>query len=173
MILRPYAPGDAETIVSWIPDEKALRQWSADRYPAFPITAADVNEKYLLRNGDCPAGQFYPLTAVEEESIAGHLILRFTDAERTAARLGFVIVDSARRGQGLGREMLRLAVRYAFDALGAQRLTLGVFENNLPAYRCYKAAGFRDVPEDTPAYYEIGNEKWKCLELAMERGNKG
>ena len=169
MILRPYAPGDAETIVSWIPDEKALRQWSADRYPAFPITAADVNEKYLLRNGDCPAGQFYPLTAVEEESIAGHLILRFTDAERTAARLGFVIVDSARRGQGLGREMLRLAVRYAFDALVARRLTLGVFENNPAAYRCYRAAGFREIPDLPPTGYAVMGERWKCIEMEMLR----
>ena len=169
MILRPYAPRDAETIVSWIPDEKALRQWSADRYPAFPITAADVNEKYLLRNGDCPAGQFYPLTAVEEESIAGHLILRFTDAERTAARLGFVIVDSARRGQGLGREMLRLAVRYAFDVLGAQRLTLGVFENNPAAYRCYRAAGFREIPDLPPTGYAVMGERWECIEMEMLR----
>ena len=169
MILRPYAPGDAETIVSWIPDEKALRQWSADRYPAFPITAADVNEKYLLRNGDCPAGQFYPLTAMEEESIAGHLILRFTDAERTVARLGFVIVDSARRGQGLGREMLRLAAGYAFDALGARRLTLGVFENNPAAYRCYRAAGFREIPDLPPTGYAVMGERWECIEMEMLR----
>ena len=46
---------------------------------------------------------------------------------------------------------------------------MGGFENNLPAYRCYRAADFRDVPEEAPVYYTIGNEKWKYLELAMDR----
>lgn len=39
--------------------------------------------------------------------------------------------------------MLKAALRYAFDILKAEKVTLGVFENNEPAYYCYKAAGFR------------------------------
>ena len=60
-------------------------------------------------------------------------------------RFGFVIVDSSKRGKGYGKGMLELAIRYAFDILKAERITLGVFENNAPAYRCYKAVGFRDL----------------------------
>ncbi len=51
MKLRPYKAGDARTIISWIKDETALRKWSSDRYGAYPITAQDINYKYLEKNG--------------------------------------------------------------------------------------------------------------------------
>ena len=168
--LRPYKACDAAAIVSWCEDETAFRKWSADRFPSYPITAEDLNRHYQAM---ADSDSFYEFTAFDESGAVGHMIMRFTDEGKTCLRFGFVIVDRNKRGKGYGREMLALAIRYAFDFLRAEKITLGVFENNLPAYRCYKAAGFRDVPEDTPEYYEIGNEKWKCLELAMERGNKG
>ena len=52
--LRPYRPADAATIVSWIADEYSFRQWCADRYDHYPITAADpsIVSKYNV----CPEG---------------------------------------------------------------------------------------------------------------------
>lgn len=51
---------------------------------------------------------------------------------------------------------------------GAKRASLGVFENNLPAYYCYKAVGFEDVILDEMETYSVLGEKWKCRELAIE-----
>lgn len=45
-------------------------------------------------------------------------------------RLGFVIVDDTKRGKGYGKEMLSLAVKYAFEIFKAEKLTIGVFANN-------------------------------------------
>jgi RimJ/RimL family protein N-acetyltransferase len=109
------------------------------------------------------------MTAFDETGVAGHLIMRFTDEKKTILRFGFVIVDDGKRGYGYGREMLQLAIRYAFDILKADRITLGVFENNEPAYRCYRAVGFRDKDTGETEYYHFGNEAWKCLELEMDR----
>ena len=67
------------------------------------------------------------------------------------------------------REMLKLAVRYAFDFLGAEKITIGVFENNPQAYRCYRAVGFRDVTDGPSEVYHVLDEDWKCLELEMLR----
>ncbi len=165
--LRPYKPCDAAVILGWIRDEEALRTWSADRFGAFPVTAEDMNQRYLERNGECgEPDNFYPMTAFDEQGVAGHFILRFTDGQKKTLRLGFVIVDDRRRGQGLGREMLRLAARYAFELFRAERITLGVFENNLPARRCYRAAGFREAPGPETVYSIMG-QPWKCLEMEM------
>ena len=169
--LRPYEPSDAGTILGWIKDEEAFRKWSADRYPHYPITAEDMNHKYLDCNGDhAEPGDFHPLTAINDGDIVGHLILRFTDREKTAVRFGFVIVDDSMRGMGRGKQMLKLALDYAFDVLGARKVTLGVLENNPSAYHCYKAAGFRDVAMEDPEYYELMGKRIKCLELETERG---
>ena len=62
-----------------------------------------------------------------------------------------------------------LALKYAFEIYGANRVSLGVFENNKSAYYCYKAAGFEDVILDETETYQVLNEEWKCIEMAIER----
>ena len=82
-------------------------------------------------------------------------------------RFGFVVVDPDRRGKGYGKAMLQLATKFAKEIYGAKKVSLGVFENNQPAYHCYKAVGFNDVVlEETEKYVVLG-EEWKCLELEM------
>ena len=166
LCLRPYEREDAGVILSWLKDERAFRQWSADRYERWPASAADVNANY---DACAAGGRFYALTAEDEGGTVGHLTMRWLDEPGTILRLGFVIVDCERRGQGVGREMLRLALRYAFDVLKAKKVTLAVFENNEAAYRCYKAAGFKDVPCATPESYHIHGEVWLCREMEYAR----
>lgn len=164
--LRPYEPQDAQVIVSWIRDELALRKWSADRYASYPVRAEDINSQYA---GHETSDTFFPMTAVDESGVVGHLIMRFPDEEKKVLRFGFVIVDDVKRGMGYGKQMLSLAIRYAFETFGVEKITLGVFENNPSAYHCYKAVGFRDVEMDEVEYYPIMGEQWKCLELALEK----
>ena len=169
--LRPYKPGDADTILRWIKNEDVFRKWSADRHPHYPITPAEMNHKYLVCNGDCTEpDNFYPLTAFDETGIVGHLILRYTDAERNVLRIGFVIVDDSKRGKGYGKQMIQLALRFAFDIMKARKVTLGVLENNTGAYHCYRAAGFTDVTSEEPEYYHLMDQRIKCLELEVEKG---
>lgn len=164
--LRPYKACDAAAIVSWSEDEAAFRRWSADRFPAYPITAEDLNQHYDAMDG---SDSFFEFAAFDDSGPLGHLIMRFTDDEKTTLRFGFVIVDPRKRGQGYGREMMNLAVRYAFDFLKVKKITLGIFENNLPAYRCYRAAGFRETPDCGTTWYTIGTENWKCIEMIQTK----
>lgn len=170
LIIRPYKPKDAEAIVSWIKDERALRKWSSDRYGAYPITAEDINYKYLKCNGDCEEpDNFYPITAVDANGPVGHLIMRYTNKKKTIIRLGFIIVDDSKRGMGYGKRMIQMAMRYAFDMLKAEKITLGVFNNNPSAYYCYKAAGFNEISMKEDIVFEILGEKWKCIELEINK----
>ena len=164
--LRPYKACDAEYIVSWIKDELSFRKWCADRYESYPITAEDMNDHY---NSLAYADNFYPFTAFDENGVAGHMIMRFTDEAKTVIRFGFIIVDNRRRGTGLGRQMLELAVKYAFDILGAEKITLGVFENNIPAYNCYRSVGFKVVETAETECYRVFGEDWKCREMELAR----
>ena len=167
--LRPYKISDAKTILSWCKDEAAFRKWTSDRYEAFPITESDMNKKYVDNNGDCiEPDNFYPMTAFDETGIVGHLIIRYTDEPKTTLRLGFVIVDDTKRGKGYGKEMISLALKYAFEIWGAEKVTLGVFENNMSAYHCYKAVGFKDV-ETEAVICEMFGEPWKILELELTK----
>ena len=163
--LRPYEPCDADTIISWIGDEVAFRKWCADRYETYPITADDMNRQYDAADHD----RFFPMTAYDENGIVGHLILRYTDEEKQILRFGFIIIDSKRRGRGVGKQMLGSAIRYAFECLGAEKITLGVFENNPSAYRCYRSVGFRESETDKAEYCHFYDEEWKRLEMELWR----
>lgn len=168
--LRPYKKSDAKVIVSWCKDEKSFRNWTADRYESFPITDKDMNFKYFDCNGDCTEeDNFYPMTAFDENGIVGHFILRYVGGNPQILRVGFVIVDDTKRSQGYGKEMMKLTLEYAFRVAGAEKVTLGVFENNKSAYYCYKSVGFKDVDTSEENICELFGEKWKILELEMTR----
>lgn len=166
--LRPFKNSDAETIVTWFRDELTFRRWSSDRFENYPITAEDLLEKYVGNNGDCEeSDNFYPMTAYDESGAVGHLIMRYTSGDRFDIRLGFVIVDDTKRGCGYGKQMISLALKYAFEILHAKRVTIGVFANNPAAYHCYLAAGFHEVEMEEPVVCELMGEEWSIIELEM------
>ena len=157
MTLRPFSITDAETILSWCRDKHAFRFWSANRYNDYPAQPEEMMEQYEDDN-------MYPLTAVVGEEVIGHILLRFPSEDKSIIRLGFVIVDDSKRGKGYGKQMLRLAIYYAQQELGAQKITLGVFCDNLSAVECYKSVGFRITGEDA---YPIDGEEWKGFEMEL------
>ena len=159
--LRPYVPSDADTITTW-PDTKfVFKQWSGNRYDHYPISGDDMNAYY----GQNP--YMWPLTAFDEDELVGHLIVHFAPDSTTTVLLGFIIVDSKKRGKGYGTEIVKMAVRYAFEFLGVKKVGLKVFDNNEQARRCYEAAGFRVVPLEEELSYEILGEQWGCLVMEL------
>lgn len=172
LYLRPYKKGDAKTIISWCQDETVFRKWTSDRYASYPITENDMNYKYFDCNGDCAEeDNFYPMTACDENGMIGHFIIRYVGGDHSILRIGFVILDDEKRGQGYGKKMIRLAIEYAFSIAGAEKITIGVFENNKPAYYCYKAAGFHDVQSGEEEICELFGEKQRILELEISRND--
>ena len=170
MRFRPYKSCDAEVVLSWCRDELTFRLWSADRYPTYPITPDEMNHKYIGCNGDCPEpDNFYPMTLCDENGPVGHLILRYTDAERKVMRLGFVVVDDTKRGCGYGKRLVRTALQYAFDYLDAEKVTIGVFEDNASAYHCYRAAGFREISVECPEICRFCGKDWRIRELEITK----
>ena len=161
--LRPYRKSDATAIVSWIKTERNFRFWCADRFDHYPIAPSDLNQQYESSPG---SEDVYHFTAYDENGICGHINIRFPDpSDLDTVRFGYVILDDSRRGQGLGKEMIRLASEYAFNIMKATKITIGVFEENKAAVNCYLKAGFKDT--GTVEKYSIGGETWTCLEFEM------
>ncbi|MDE6605704.1 MAG: GNAT family N-acetyltransferase [Clostridia bacterium] len=160
MILRKYLPKDADTIVKWIKDERAFHYWCADRYPNFPIFADDINCYYRIFGED-----MLIFTAIDDfDNVIGHFTLRYPNKDdKTVVRLGFVIIDDKLRGKGIGKQMVSCAIDYAFNKLKADKLTLGVFENNLNAFYCYKSCGF--IETGIIEQYFCSGETWNCIEM--------
>jgi RimJ/RimL family protein N-acetyltransferase len=61
------------------------------------------------------------------------------------AELGIVIGERSHWGRGYGREAVRLLVRFGFEDVGLERITLYTYPENVRARRAFEAAGFRFV----------------------------
>ena len=142
MRLRPYKPSDARYVVSWWDgvDEESFIKWSCGKF-AYPLTMEQMEAHF--RHWCLDEENGWLMTALDEKGVpVGHFIMRLADYEVESIRFGFIVVDPNARGKGYGKEMIRLALKYAFEVLGMKCATLGVFENNPSAKACYEAVGF-------------------------------
>ena len=161
--LRPYKNCDAQTIAKWVQNKDVFTVWGGERFGNYPITAEIIDKKYSSDNGDCAEpDNFYPWTAFDENGVVGHFIMRYINGDKNVIRFGWVVVDSTVRGKGYGTQMLRLGIKYAFEMLGAQKVTIGVFENNEPAHTCYKKVGFADVDV-------VKDGRWNIIEMEINK----
>ena len=164
MKLRIYRKEDAAVICKWIRTEEELYRWSADRFNKFPLFENDIEDNYLPQ---LEGRRFFPITAIDDKGVAiGHFIIRYPrDDDDSTVRFGFVIVDPGIRGKGYGKEMLRQGIQYVMDNLNANRIDLGVFENNERAKKCYEAVGFREYNR-RECEMLIGT--WTCIDMELE-----
>lgn len=162
--LRPYKSCDAATIASWIREEEAYLKWGGNLFGAFPLSADVIDEKYQLKNGDCrEEDNFYPWTAIDEQGrLVGHFIIRYIHGDNRILRFGWVVVDDTIRGKGYGTKMLSLGLKVAFEIQGADKVTIGVYDNNELGHRCYQKVGFRDKEI-------VSHEPWNIIEMEITK----
>ena len=148
LTLRTYQPSDAMVITSWLKSEYLMRQWCADRYENYPIMPEDMNAYHALY---IDGKRSRALTMLDGDDVVGYITLRIPADNITEQRLGFVIVDDSKRGQGLGKVLVRMTVKYAFETLGATKVSLGV--------------GFKRVAVPVTENYFCLGETWNCIEM--------
>ena len=169
MYLRPYKKEDAQTICSWCRDEETLMRWTANYYQGQKVDEELLNDLYIKRNGDCAPDNFYPFVACIDRRPVGSFIIRYLNDDPGILRIGFVIIDDTRRNEGLGKQLIDLALTYCFEIAKARKVTIGVFTDNLPAYNCYKACGFLEAKEAAGYNVTINVTDKHVAELEMDR----
>ncbi len=156
--IRPYKTADSDEVLSWCQDETTFYRWTAGVLGNYPVTQKEFGFVESLM----------PFIAFDESGTVGFFTLRNPDESFDELRFGFVIVKPDKRGKGYGKMMLQQGLKFVFELYGARRASLGVFEENLAAYGCYKTVGFRDVVPDVTETYCIQGEEWKCKEMIIE-----
>jgi RimJ/RimL family protein N-acetyltransferase len=139
--LVPFTASDIGRLLGWIRSPEELMLWTASSF-GFPLTRDHI-EGHLrdsARRGD---RQIFKAVEEGREETVGHIELGGLDSRNRSVRIGRVLVDPARRGQGLGAAMMCAALAMAFRELGMHRVELGVFDVNPAAIACYEKVGFR------------------------------
>jgi ribosomal-protein-alanine N-acetyltransferase len=109
------------------------RDWDGRRY----------HTREYLTAPRSPAGPGEYSWAIEHAGASiGGAGLR-VNADQHSADYSVGLFVASLRGQGLGREVTRLVLAWAFGELGAHRVQLEVLDFNRRAINCYLACGFR------------------------------
>lgn len=166
MRLRPYRQSDAEGIGCWIEDALTHANWCANILPyPFDAQAFETNRKEGERKwaNSC-------FTAADDSGRQIGYFHMGMDHIENAAFLGFVIVDRRMRGKGHGLQMIKLAIRYAFELADVEKVKLMVFDRNEPAIKCYIKAGFA-ITEHIENCFVFQDRTWGkyVMEIFRER----
>lgn len=85
-----------------------------------------------------------------------------------SAELGIAIWNKKYWGQRIGKEALRLLLRYGFDYLNLHSIFLRVNENNPRAIAAYERVGFQHSARHRDAIFQEGNFKDTLLMDILE-----
>ena len=123
----------AGRVVSWVRDAEEA-YWLAPRTTP-PLTAEKVR-------GWSGSGR-EPLMLIDwpDPVPLGYGELNILQRKNRTFWLGHLIIDPARRGQGLGRLLTQLLLQRAFYVYEARRVTLVVFPGNVAGVAAYRSAG--------------------------------
>ena len=168
MRLRPYVPLlDFDIISKWITQPREHAMWCAGR-TEFPIGRDDFHrllDDIAVRCGDAP------FIATDNDGNPVGFFCYSVNTQLNEGMLKFVMIDPSQRGKGFGKEMLKLAVGYAFEYTGAEKVRLCVLSVNEGAKRCYSSVGFAETGNDKNAFsYE--EESWDRCHMVIEKGGK-
>jgi RimJ/RimL family protein N-acetyltransferase len=103
-------------------------------------------------------------TIVENENdrpIGRGVLFNINHVDRKAM-LGILIGEADYRGRGYGTEAVQLLLQYAFNLLNLNSVSLGVFEFNPAALRCYEKVGFKIIGRQRQGRI-LGNARYDVI----------
>lgn len=131
---------DMETIAEWYQDTAFLRLY--DSQPAAPLSEKQLAERLQKRQED-PNTFLFAIRLVDTNRIIGLLELDGVAWTHGTSFVSIGVGEEADRGQGYGREAMRLLLHFAFHELNLHRICLTVFDYNTAAITLYERLGFQ------------------------------
>ena len=160
--LAHFEQQDFDQLINWINTEELLINWAGSLF-SFPLTqssmewyARDTND---LQKSDALA---YKVVEVETGKTIGHISLGGISRKNRSARISRVLIgEEENKGKGYCKQMIRAVIKIGFEDLKLHRISLGVYDFNLSALKCYEACGFKI--EGTMRDVLLHKEKWWSL----------
>lgn len=136
--IRPITEADTDKIVRWRNAPSVMEHFIYRT----PLTAEGHLNWYRSRVQTGEVAQFM-ITDNETGEEVGSVYLRDIDPVNKKCEYGVFIGEDSCRGKGIGSAAAKLALEYAFEELGLNRVFLRVFADNTRAIKSYENAGFK------------------------------
>ncbi|MBP3295192.1 MAG: GNAT family N-acetyltransferase [Lachnospiraceae bacterium] len=142
--LRRITEADTDKILHWRNMPHVVERFI---YRA-EVTRAD-HEKWLAEQVGTGKVEQFIITLKEGDREIGSQYFTHIDPEKATAEFGIFIGEEDALGKNYGTEVLQLALRYAFEEMQLNDVTLRALSDNERALRSYENCGFRICPEQT------------------------
>ncbi len=137
--LRRHARENYRLYGEWYGDPEI---WRLTSWAASPLSPSAVERLFEDREHSPTDDSFAIHLKGEEEPIGVISLMNISEAN-DSAELSVIVGHPEDRHQGYGAEAIALILRYGFEDLGLNRVSLSVFEFNEDAISTYEKLGFR------------------------------
>ena len=142
VVLRPWHSNDAKGLLRMHSNPAAMRYWSTEPWEHGNMARA---EEYLDRiDAGAQKGDLLQWAAClpGNSELIGTVTLYNICSTHRRCEIGYML-DQPLWGKGLGRSMVRLALKHAFTALNIHKIEADADPRNLASCRMLEAIGFQ------------------------------
>jgi len=100
-------------------------------------------KKYIREKNNNPNCLFLGIFFKKNNKHIGNIKLEPMDFKNLKATLGILIGNKNYWGKGIGNEVMKLLIKYAFSKLNLKEINLGVISENKRAISLFKKVGFK------------------------------
>ncbi len=136
--LRPITEDDTQLIVNWRNQENVKKyfffreEFTGEMHRNWIKTKLETGEAaqfiVCLKDGDIPVGSTY---------------LRDINYEEKTAEYGVFLGEESIRGKGIGKEVLNLTLKFAWEELLLEKVYARAISTNAPSINSFLNSGFR------------------------------
>ena len=154
---------DAEIIARWSRDSQFWRL--AHPEPPWPVRPTYVQQK--LEEEPVERTRF-AIRTLADDHLIGLIGLFANFQSHREAFMGIQIGERDYWGKGYGTDALRALLRFGFEELNLQRVSLSVLEGNERAMRSYEKCGFRYEGRERQTWAYDGR-RWDEIYMGLVR----
>jgi UDP-4-amino-4,6-dideoxy-N-acetyl-beta-L-altrosamine N-acetyltransferase len=136
IVLRDLRAGDQEVVLEWR-NQPEVRRWMYSDHEIQPLEHAHWFSSVLVH----PAKKYWVINW--EGRDVGIANLDQIDHKHRRCTWAFYLADASTRGQGIGKVVEFLVLRYVFEVLDFDRLWCEVLSTNEAVVRLHESFGFR------------------------------
>ncbi len=159
---------DFQQLIEWMNSEHLITNWAGSLFK-YPLTE-DSLDWYIEDTNNIKSSDSFIYKAVSTATgkTVGHISLGSISDKNKSARISRVLVgNTAERGKGVCTGMIKAILKIGFEDLQLHRISLGVYDFNTAAIRCYEKCGFvkEGLMRDVLRYAD--NTYWNLIEMSI------
>lgn len=164
--LEQFGQSDFKQLIDWISDEELLTNWSGALF-SFPLTNNSL-EWYISDTNIAGSSDAFVYKVVDafDGRTVGHISLGGISWKNRSARINRVFIGNEERNKGYCREMVQAALKIGFEELQLHRISLGLYDDNTAALKCYEKSGLKieGISRDILWYKQ---RWWSMIEMSI------